>query len=41
MELNPSVGEREDGDGIFVPYWFSINNSKTVKVINLSFCSLK
>ena len=41
MELNPSVGEKEDGDGIFVPYWFSVNNSKTLKVINLAFSCLK
>ena len=29
------------GGGSFTPYWFSLNNSETVKAVTLAFCSIQ
>ena len=35
VTFNPNLG-----GGIFIPCWFSIKNSKTVKAVNRTFCSI-
>ena len=37
--VNPNLG----AGGVFLPFpsWFSFNNCKTVKAVNLAFCSNK
>ena len=37
MDFNFSLG----GMGNFTPSWFSLNNSKTVKVVTLEFCNIQ
>ena len=35
---NPNLGEKE---GFYPPSWFSLNNTKTVKVVTLKFCRIQ
>ena len=34
---NPNLG----GGNLTPPYWFSFNNSKTVKAVSLAFCNIQ